>query len=127
MAETSATKRKLQRPPERRRAAITLIQAGETQAEVARLLGVSREAVRKWWDKFEAGGAAAIARSTAPRGPQISLTDEQVISAWNRVSEKDQPTIAAVHHAVGGDKRASISAVRRRLIKLGLWERGAGD
>jgi transposase len=44
----------------RRRQAVRLFAKGETQAQVARLLGVSRQTAMVWWRRFEQEGAAAL-------------------------------------------------------------------
>jgi transposase len=44
----------------RRLEAIRLIKHGATQADVARQFRVSREAVRKWWDRYGLGGIRAL-------------------------------------------------------------------
>lgn len=50
----------------RRRAAIRLLRRGARQRDVADRLGVTREAVRRWWQAYESGGVAAI--KAKPRG-----------------------------------------------------------
>jgi transposase len=48
-----------------------MIESGHTQAGVARRLGVSREAVRRWWNTYERGGKSALLakprRGTRPK------------------------------------------------------------
>jgi transposase len=57
----------------RRMEAVRLIRAGATQADVARQFRVSREAVRKWWDRYRAGGLAALrARRRTGHPPRVS-------------------------------------------------------
>jgi len=50
-----------------------------TEAEVADLLGVSRETVCRWWSAYTAGGVAALPhdRTGRPRGSGRTLTDPQ--------------------------------------------------
>ncbi len=58
----------------RRMEAIGLIRAGATQADVARQLRVSREAVRKWWDRYQRGGLRALrARPRTGHPRQVAL------------------------------------------------------
>jgi transposase len=52
----------------RRIGAIRMICAGASQADAAHLLGVSREAVRKWWDRYCEGGVRAL-RARPHLGP----------------------------------------------------------
>ena len=53
----------------RRRQAVRLFARGETQAQVARLLGVSRQTAMIWWRRFERAGAAALREPGAPAQP----------------------------------------------------------
>ena len=67
--------RGLQAKEQRRRHAISLLQAGSSQAKVARHFGVSREAVRKWWNAWRRGGQEALT-ARPPKGapPKIDRT-----------------------------------------------------
>ena len=67
--------RGLQAKEQRRRHAISLLQAGSSQAKVARHFGVSREAVRKWWNAWRRGGQDALS-ARPPKGapPKIDRT-----------------------------------------------------
>lgn len=53
----------------RRRQAVRLFAKGETQAQVARLLGVSRQTAMVWWRRFEREGAAALREPGAAGRP----------------------------------------------------------
>ena len=61
----------------RRLRAAELFAAGTRQAEVARQLGVSRQAASAWHARFEQGGATAL-RSRGPTGPPPRLSDAQL-------------------------------------------------
>src|SRR5881409_1483832 len=52
---------------------------GFTEADVADLLGVTRETVSRWWAAYHAGGLGALPhdRSGRPVGSGRTLTDEQ--------------------------------------------------
>ena len=54
-------------------------EAGFTEADLAELLGVSRETVCRWWSAYAAGGLEALPRQRAgrPPGSGRALTDEQ--------------------------------------------------
>jgi transposase len=67
-----AAQRQRQRLEARRLRATKLFAAGVRQAEVARQLGVSAQAVSVWHRRFEAGGAQAL-RSKGPSGPAPRL------------------------------------------------------
>jgi transposase len=61
----------------RRLRAAELFAQGHTQAEVARTLGVSRQAVSRWHARLEQGGVAAL-RSRGPTGPDPRLSAVQL-------------------------------------------------
>jgi transposase len=60
---------------------------GFTEADVAELLGVSREAVSRWWTAYTAGGLDTIpgARSGRPVGSGRTLADEQARRIRDRI------------------------------------------
>jgi len=62
---------------------------GFTEAEVADLLGVSRETVSRWWCAYAQGGLAALPheRSGRPLGSGRSLSDEQAKHLQQRIDE----------------------------------------
>lgn len=66
-----------QRAEAQRLRAVELLQQGRSQAETARMLGVSSESVRRWRRRWEHGGAAALRRRIAGGRPS-KLTDAQV-------------------------------------------------
>ena len=61
----------------RRLRAAELFAAGVRQAEVARQLGISAQAVSVWRRRFKAGGPEAL-RSKGPSGPAPRLSDAQL-------------------------------------------------
>jgi len=61
----------------RRLKAAKLFAKGQAQADVARTLKVSREAVRKWHDVWKQGGAIGL-RSAGKPGPKSRLTPEKL-------------------------------------------------
>jgi transposase len=72
-----AAQRQRDRLEVRRLRAAKLFGAGVRQAEVARRLGVSAQAVSGWRRRFEAGGTQAL-RSKGPSGPAPRLSDQQL-------------------------------------------------
>lgn len=61
----------------RRMRAVELLDQGHRQAQVARMLGVTPESVRRWQRLMEQGGVAALRRRPAT-GRTRKLTDKQV-------------------------------------------------
>jgi len=110
----------------RRLAGIKLLRDGKlSHSEVARLLGVSREAVRRWAVAYAEGGAAALAPSPGKRGPRPALTEAQlraaVAEAWGGGDGRTLAELLATAQRRHPSASLSRSALRRRLIDLGLW------
>ncbi len=61
----------------RRMRAVELLEQGHSQSQLARMLGVTPESVRRWQCRMEQGGIAAL-RRRPPTGRPRKLTDEQV-------------------------------------------------
>jgi len=72
-----AAQRERDRLQARRLRAAELFAAGVHQAEVARQLGVSPQAVSVWHVRFQQGGAEAL-HSRGPSGPAPRLSDTQL-------------------------------------------------
>jgi transposase len=72
-----AAQRERDRLQVRRLRAAELFAAGVRQAEVARQLGVSAQAVSVWHARFTHGGTEAL-RSRGPSGPAPRLSDAQL-------------------------------------------------
>jgi transposase len=72
-----AAQRERERLEARRLRAAELFAAGVRQAEVARQLGISAQAVSVWHRRFKAGGPEAL-RSKGPSGPAPRLSDAQL-------------------------------------------------
>jgi len=62
---------------QRRLRAARMFEAGKTQAEVARTLGVSRQSASRWEEQFRAGGAVSL-HGTGRSGRKPKLTPEQL-------------------------------------------------
>jgi transposase len=72
-----AAQRERERLEARRLRAAELFAAGVHQAEVARQLGISAQAVSVWHRRFKAGGPDSL-RSKGPSGPAPRLSDAQL-------------------------------------------------
>jgi transposase len=72
-----AAQRERERLQARRLRAAELFTAGMRQAEVARQLGVSAQAVSVWHARWRAGGVEAL-HSRGPSGPGPRLSDQQL-------------------------------------------------
>lgn len=61
----------------RRRAGVILLKKGCAQADVARELGVSRQAVHEWWVAYKRGGLRALWHRKAPGRPRRLTTGQR--------------------------------------------------
>jgi transposase len=61
----------------RRRAGIDLLNEGATQTEVARKVGVSRQAVHEWWVAYQRGGLRALWHRRTPGRPRTLSTEQR--------------------------------------------------
>ena len=77
VARRPAAQRERDRLQARRLRAGELFAAGVRQAEVARQLGVSRQSVHLWHQRWRASGPDAL-RSQGPTGPAPRLSDSQL-------------------------------------------------
>jgi transposase len=67
----------------RRRQAAEMFRRGEKQAEVARQLRVSRQAVSRWYRDWKAGGVRALKRAQrAGRPPKLSAAQLRRVERW---------------------------------------------
>ena len=81
-----AAQRERDRLQARRLHAAELFAAGIRQAEVARQLEVSAQAVSVWHARFQQGGAEAL-RSRGPSGPAPRLSDAQLATVEQALLE----------------------------------------
>ncbi|MBV8318836.1 MAG: IS630 family transposase [Planctomycetaceae bacterium] len=80
----------------RRRLAVTRVLEGDSQAEVARVLGVHPRTVRQGVADYRRQGDAALAAKPQPgRTPKLSPEQEQIVLSWSRKhpSEFGFPTV----------------------------------
>jgi transposase len=72
MEKTYKARRDFKAMERRRQRAARMFKAGKPQAEVARVLKVSRESVSRWHEKYREGGAAALrGAGRAGRKPRL--------------------------------------------------------
>ena len=81
-----AAQRERDRLQGRRLGAAELFAVGVRQAEVARQLAVSAQAVSVWYGRFKAGGTEAL-RSRGPSGPTPRLSDAQLATVEQALLE----------------------------------------
>ena len=79
----------------RRLRAAELFAAGARQAEIARQLEVSAQAVSAWHARWQSGGTDAL-RSRGPSGPAPRLSDQQLVQVEQALLEG-----ATAHRFVG--------------------------
>lgn len=111
----------------RRRAGLALLQSGETQAEAARRVGVSRQSLNRWVAAFRKSGSRGLTRGTKGRRPflderqRIEVT--RLLVATARATRKSLPkwTLARTNHLL--QEHFRVSYKRTSLIEL-LHEAG---
>jgi transposase len=86
-----AAQRERDRLQARRLRAAELFACGVHQAEVARQLEVSAQAVSVWYGLFKAGGTKAL-RSRGPSGPTPRLSDDQLATVEQACWKAPPPT-----------------------------------
>ncbi len=106
-----------------RRSALAAVLAGETQGEVAQLLGVTKQAVYLWVRRYRQGGRRALAARRRGRRPEIRLKPYQAATICRLITDccPDQlkmPFCLWTREAV----RDLIS--RRFGVRLSVWTVG---
>ena len=97
-----------------------MVTQGASQAEVARQLGVTREAVRQWVHAYRAGGPAAIAprprgeRGRVPLAELAQTVDRALRGGGAMTTSRAREAIERAHGV-----RYSASSVRAILRRLG--------
>ncbi|MFW6638496.1 winged helix-turn-helix domain-containing protein [Nocardiopsis algeriensis] len=122
-----------QDPQERRMLAAALFEAGQhSQAEIARMLGVSRQAVHKWHNAYKDGGPQALVARR--QGADTLLAPEQERQLLGLLDQgptahgwDDQHwTLARINRLIDehfGTCFADLSGVWRMLDRLGRpWQ-----
>jgi putative transposase len=98
-----------------RRRVVAALEAGESMWSVAQRFAVAHPTVRQWRDRAQAGRLAAD--KPGPTGPRVfTEADDQLM----REQVAARPGITAKELRAMLSVDISISAVCRRLIKLGL-------
>ncbi|MFP4069438.1 MAG: helix-turn-helix domain-containing protein [Opitutales bacterium] len=103
---------------ERRRHIVDRIKAGQTQVEVARDLGVTRQAISAMWKKYEDMGEDFFkAKSRGRYKERDQLTDEEKKRAvdWLDTHEPSDLGIDADHWDLYGTKRVVLHLTGKRV------------
>jgi len=102
----------------RRRRAVALVAQGASQAEVARQLEVSREAVRQWVHAYRAGGPAGLASRPRRKEGRVPLEDVERTLKGHRGAPLTTPRVREIIARAYG-VAYSASSVRAILRRLG--------
>ena len=86
IARHPAAQRERDRLQARRLCAAELFATGVGQAEIARRLGVSRQSVHLWYQRWQAEGVGGL-RSRGPTGPSPKLSDAQLVQVEQALLE----------------------------------------
>jgi transposase len=71
-----------------RRKAVQAVRDGRSQGEVARLFGVARPTVNRWWQEYVAGGARALAARQRGRRPGKRLPAVQAARVRRKITDR---------------------------------------
>jgi transposase len=102
----------------RRRRAVSLVAQGASQAEVARQLDVSREAVRQWVHAYRDGGPAGLAARPRRKEGRVPLTEIERALRAHRGAPLTTPRVREIIARAYG-VAYSASSVRAILRRLG--------
>jgi transposase len=103
----------------RRARAVALVAQGQTQAAVARRLGVTREAVRQWVHAYRTGGPAALASKPRRKRGRVPLAE--VAQTLARGERSGGPlTTSRVRELIERAHGVEYSASSVRAILRGL-------
>jgi transposase len=80
MKKGASRKRDFDKLERRRMKAARLLQKGLSQAEVGRRLKVSRESVRRWWNRMVVHGSMEALKKVSEAGRKARLSGEQLSS-----------------------------------------------
>lgn len=71
-----------------RRQAVQAVRDGQRQGEVARLFGVARPTVNRWWQEYVSGGAKALAARKRGRRPGKRLPAVQAVRVRRKIIDR---------------------------------------
>ena len=102
------------------------VDLGFSQADMAAVLGVSRDTVCRWWTAYTAGGIDALPheRSGRPLGSGRFLSDEQA-SRIRSLIDKNTPEQLGIHSALW--TRRAVGELIQKEFSIDLAERTVGE
>jgi transposase len=116
----------------RRLQGVSMFMRGVSQAEVARRLGVTREAVRQWIEAWKSGGPAALAARPRVRRRRVELARiSEALARAHRASSgalSGQRVLQIIGHVFGvkycaSSARAILHALGFSYTRRGGWVR----
>lgn len=102
------------------------VDLGFSEADMAAILGVSRDTVCRWWTAYTAGGVDALPhdRTGRPLGSGRFLSDEQA-SRIRSLIDKNTPEQLGIHSALW--TRRAVGELIRKEFSIDLAERTVGE
>jgi transposase len=102
------------------------VDLGFTEADMADVLGVSRDTVCRWWTAYTSGGVDALPhdRSGRPPGSGRLLTDEQA-SRIRSLIDQNTPEQLGIHSALW--TRRAVGELIHKEFSIDLAERTVGE
>ena len=102
------------------------VELGFSEADMAAVLGVSRDTVCRWWTAYTSGGVDALPhdRSGRPLGSGRFLSDEQA-SRIRSLIDENTPEQLGIHSALW--TRRAVGELIREEFRIHLAERTVGE
>ncbi|MFQ5745488.1 MAG: IS630 family transposase [Acidobacteriota bacterium] len=106
-----------------RRRALAAVLAGHTQVEVARLLGVTKQAVYLWMRRYRRGGRGALAARRRGRLPEIRLKPYQAATICRLITDRCPDQLKMPFYL--WTREAVRELITRRFgVRLSVWTVG---
>jgi transposase len=108
---------------DQRRKAILARREGKSVSEVARLFGVSREAVYQWIERYERGGAAGLTARQRGKPPTPKLAARQAATIVRLITDRQPEQLKLPFYL--WTREAVQTLIRRRCgVPLSIWTVG---
>jgi len=108
---------------DQRRKAILAWRAGQSVSQVARLFGVSREAVYQWIERYEQGGSAGLKARRRGKPPQPKLAPPQAATIRRLITDRCPEQLKLPFYL--WTREAVQQLIRQRFgVELSIWTVG---
>jgi transposase len=106
-----------------RRKAVQAVTDGKTRVEVARLFGVSRQAIYNWLEQYESGGTKALAARKRGRRSELQLSARQSTQVVRAIQDRCPDQLHLPFYL--WTREAVQNLIRRRFhVNVSVWTVG---